>query len=561
MSRAVKPPKTIQSGPSPKKPIIRDLPPEKTLHIYTRVSTEGQKVEGTSLETQYEEGVRRAEQHDLFYRHWDEGGRSSNHEEISARPTLNSIYLAIKAGEIKHLFVYDQSRLSRNDLVASVFRYECRKNGVTIYTKDGKYDLSNPSDNLLTQLMNAVAEFDNTTRSDKVRRGRLKKAKLGYWFGSTPPYGYKVVDQRLTINGDEAPWLKRVFEERAAGVRVTDIVKLLDANNVKPRIRRKWSHASVRAIIRNTHSMGYYTVIDRINGGDFRINCEPIITADLWKKANDSIDQEWVRRMSRPKNRTAVLFRSLTYCGHCGLRFTIYDSEATTTTLYYCPHKQREYARIGKALYNKKRFTGCGMDRGIRVNVFEKAVIKLMTSVMAKEDIFKARFELAVMSERTLIKSPHQLRYINQQLTELTGLRNSISELVERSERKSSQELHEREGVAYTDHKNRIRIKELEEEIDRLKLRLSERDQYLSFSKWLSDTRSTLSKFDDLNHEERKKFVYEVIDGIEVRFSRKTKSHTLKVVFRNPLIGIKRIDIAHISERAREVTEPIVIEK
>jgi len=283
--------------------------------------------------------------------------------------------------------------------------------------------------------------------------------------------------------------------------------------------------------LRNTHSMGYYTVIDRINGGDFRINCEPIITADLWKKANDSIDQEWVRRMSRPKNRTTILFRSLTYCGHCGLRFTIYDSEATTTTLYYCPHKQREYARIGKALYNKKRFTGCGMDRDIRVNVFEKVVIKLMASVMAKGDIFKARFELAVMSERTLIKSPHQLRYINQQLTELTGLRNSISELVERSERKSSQEIHEREGVAYIDHKNRVRIKELDEEIDRLKLRLDEREQYLKFSKWLVDTRAILGKFDELSHEERKKFVYEVIDGIEVRFNRKTKSHTLKVVF------------------------------
>jgi len=550
----------IQSESTSKNPVISHLPPDNTLHIYTRVSTEGQKIEGTSLETQYEEGVRRAEQHGLLYRHWDEGGRSSNHEEIAARPTLNSIYLAIKSGEIKHLFVYDQSRLSRNDLVASVFRYECRKNGVTIYTKDGKYDLTNPSDNLLTQLMNAVAEFDNSTRSDKVRRGRLKKAKLGYWFGSTPPFGYKIVDQRLAINGDEAPWLKRVFEERAAGVRVTDITKMLDSNNVKPRIRRKWSHASIRAIIRNTHSMGYYTVIDRINGGDFRINCEPIVTADLWKKANDSIDQEWVRRMSRPKNRTAILFRSLTYCGHCGLRFTIYDSEATTTTLYYCPHKQREYAKIGKALYNKKRFTGCGMDRGIRVNVFEKAVIKLMISTMEREDIFKARFELAVMSEKTLIKSPHQLRYINQQLTELIGLRNSIRELVERSERKSPQDIHEREGLAYVDHKNRIRIKELDEEIDRLKLRLDEREQYLKFSKWLVDTRATLGKFDDLSHDARKSLVYEVIDGIEVRFNRKTKSHTLKVVFRNPLIGVKRIEIAHISNRAKEISEQVARE-
>ena len=109
-----------------KVPFIADLPTSKTLHIYTRVSTEGQKADGTSLETQYEEGVKRAEQYEFAYRHWDEGGHSSNHEEISERPILNALFQAIKSGDVKHLFVYDQSRLSRNDLLASVFRYECR---------------------------------------------------------------------------------------------------------------------------------------------------------------------------------------------------------------------------------------------------------------------------------------------------------------------------------------------------------------------------------------------------------------------------------------------------
>jgi DNA invertase Pin-like site-specific DNA recombinase len=546
----VRKPIQIESTSTPTRaPFIDDLPSEKTLHIYTRVSTEGQKVEGTSLETQYEEGVKRAEQHGLYYRHWDEGGHSSNHEEIAARPKLNALFHAIKSGDVKHLFVYDQSRLSRNDLVASVFRYECRKNGVTIYTKDGQYDLSNPSDNLLTQMMNAVAEFDNSVRSDKVRRGRLKKAKLGYWFGSTTPWGYKIVDQRLAINPDEATWLKRVFEDRAAGVRIIDIAKMLTANSVSPRMRRKWSHASIRAMIRNTHSMGYYTVVDRIHGGEFRINCEPIVSPELWKQANDAIDQEWVRRHARPKNRTAILFRALTYCGHCGLRFTIYDSQATTTTLYYCPHKQREYARIGKALYNKKRFTGCGMDRGIRVSVFEQSVIALMRSTLSDEEVFKARFEQTVMSGHTLIKSPTHLRYVKAQLTELIGLRNSVTELAEKSERQTPMELREREGLPYIAHNHRTRIKELTEQIDELNLRLAERDRYLSFCKWLSETEQALANFDAMTHEDRRKFVYEVVDGIEVRFNRKHKSHQIRVVFRNPLVGVKKLEIPHVRKR------------
>ena len=68
-----------------------------------------------------------------------------------------SCYQEIKNGGIKHLWVYDQSRLSRNDQVASIFRYECNKQGVTLYTKDGKFDLSSPQDKLLKQMLDAIS--------------------------------------------------------------------------------------------------------------------------------------------------------------------------------------------------------------------------------------------------------------------------------------------------------------------------------------------------------------------------------------------------------------------
>jgi len=97
-------------------------PPSETLHIYTRVSTAAQRDEGTSLQTQLEQGKSKAKQLGLAVRHWDEGGASSHHEELADRPKLAALYQAIKDGDVKHLFVYDQSRLSRNDNVASIFR-------------------------------------------------------------------------------------------------------------------------------------------------------------------------------------------------------------------------------------------------------------------------------------------------------------------------------------------------------------------------------------------------------------------------------------------------------
>ena len=160
------------------------------LHIYIRVSTLAQADKGTSLESQQQLGIKRAKELKFDYEIWNEGGKSSHHEEIQGRPKLYELYQAIKAGDVKHLWIYDQSRLSRNDQVASILRYEFNKQGVTLYTKDGKFDLSSPSDKLLKQMLDAVAEFENSVRAERSRIGKLIKVKAGYWHGGPLDFPY-----------------------------------------------------------------------------------------------------------------------------------------------------------------------------------------------------------------------------------------------------------------------------------------------------------------------------------------------------------------------------------
>lgn len=540
--------------------LVEDCPPDRTLHIYTRVSTVEQKLEGTSLETQYEEGVHRSKQLGFFYRHWDEGGKSSNHEEIADRPVLHSLYSAIKTDQIKHLFIYDQSRLSRNDLVASVFRYECRKRGVTIYTKDGQYNLSNPSDNLLTQVMNAVAEFDNSVRADKMRRGRVKRARQGLWITGTPPYGYKVVDKKLVVVPEEAQWVQQIFEKRAAGVNIQEIRTFLSSNGVLPRFRNLWNGASIRKMIRNTHHIGYYTVVDRLNGGEYQINCPPIVSKDLWTKANDAINKTWLARKSRPKDRTAVLFRSLLYCGHCGRSFVLYDTQKTKSTVYYCPMKQREWARLGRAEHEKRRFTGCGMDRSIRVSRVDTAVLDLIREVLTDEKRYRDRFEYLALSGKSLIDSHRQSYHIKRKISDLVDERRALLALIEEKELMTEEELRQREGLKRVCYEERTQVADITEKIDEYNLRLDEWERYEKFSKWLSDIRRAFSRFEDLSVEEKRKFIFEIIDGIEVRYRRSDTSHILKVLFRSSLLGARKIRVTRKYQRKIEYEEMIDIE-
>ena len=206
-----------------------------TLHIYTRVSTAVQADEGMSLETQRELGIKRAKELGFEYQVWNEGGRSSNHEGVDKRPVLSQVYAKIKSGEIKHFFVYDQSRLSRNDEVSSLFRVECNRNGVTLYTRDGRYDLSNTTDQFMKKIMDAVAELDNAQRAERTRLGKLARIKQGRWMGGPPPYGYAIENHHLVVNPEEAKWVVRIFEEYADKTATIDIKMMLDTHGVQPR--------------------------------------------------------------------------------------------------------------------------------------------------------------------------------------------------------------------------------------------------------------------------------------------------------------------------------------
>ena len=125
---------------------------KEILHIYTRVSSAVQE-EGTSLETQKELGIKKSKELGMKYQIWNEGAASSHHENLTNRPKISELLFDIEKGNIKHLFVYNNDRLSRNDQTQFLIKNAITKNGVMLYTKDGTYDLNNPTDKLMKSLL------------------------------------------------------------------------------------------------------------------------------------------------------------------------------------------------------------------------------------------------------------------------------------------------------------------------------------------------------------------------------------------------------------------------
>ena len=166
-----------------------------SLHIYLRVSTETQITDGFGLDNQKDLGHKVSERMGLKPIIFDEGHSSSHLETIDHRPKLRELLLKIEDGEVENLWVYSMDRLSRNDVVSFQIRQSLKKNKVRLYVGNSNdYNLDNPSDKLMFTILEGFSEFDNSIRTERLRRGRLEKVRNGGWRGGPPPYGYENKD-------------------------------------------------------------------------------------------------------------------------------------------------------------------------------------------------------------------------------------------------------------------------------------------------------------------------------------------------------------------------------
>lgn len=511
----------------------------ETLHIYTRVSTEKQKVDGTSLDTQRELGTRKA--HDLGFasKHWDEGGASSHHEDLHQRPVLSALLGEINRGAIKHLWVYDQSRLSRNDHVASVFRYACQKNGVTLYTKDGVYDLSNPSDLLLKQIMDALAGHENFVRMERTRLGKLNKVKQGFWHGGPAPFGYWVVDGKLAIRESEAKWVKRIFKEVIKKTSAPKIKKILDDNGVLPRRRGLWNFASINALVANTHYDGYYEFTDKKAVETIKVECPRIVDNLTWLTAQQVRAESAKRQLQ--KNATTkhfYLLRDFMYCGHCG-RGLSGRRTAQGVSTYYCPNKERQWVKNGgKSPTPWQRNKGCGFSRSMNIEQTDKMVWDFIKSVHKNSSRLKEEVKNRVLREHGIVqRSAQEIAKLERDLKngqrEHAQISQSLADLETNHWAKTVSAKVYKEMVANF----RERLQELDVKIAECRSLMSNASQARRWVDWLSEFGNEVDALDRLNDQGKHNYLYGLIKRIDVICRATEKEHELTVHLQLPIIG------------------------
>lgn len=510
------------------------------LHIYTRVSTLVQADEGMSLDIQKEIGIQRAKQLGFEPKIWNEGGKSSNHEEIDKRPVLSQLYGEIQKGAVKHLFVYDQSRLSRNDYVSSIFRYECNKQGVTLYNKEGKYDLANPQDQFLKQILDAVGQFDNAQRAERTRLGKVARIRQGFWMGGPPPFGYEIKDRKLIVNDAEAKWVRVIFERYVDKVALIDIKIELDRNGVEPRRKRgTWTLGSLQALMRNTHYIGYWEFCDKKTGEQIRVECPRILSVDLWNRVKATRERNLKHRHSVSAAKHFYMLKNILKCGHCGTWLSGIYSERQAKNHYYCPKKERFWSKRPPEAEEKwKRGRVCAMTRSLNIEPTDKLIWDTVIDTVGKSSLMKELIRKEVMGEgsENLKMNAKEIKSRDAKIKALEKhiirLDDSLTDL------ESDRLMGKVSRAQYPKIKQRITDEKLESEGDLEVLRQSILDasQHKRWIDWVGKFNKKLASYRSFTPEQKKDVLQELLTEVDVSLI-DTKTHRLDIRFKIPLVG------------------------
>jgi len=488
---------------------------------------------GSSLDTQKELGINKAKVLGYEYKVWNEGGQSSSNDNLENRPVLIELLNEIDEGNVKHLFVFNTDRLSRNDLTWSVIRLKLVKNDVTLHTSQGMYPLSDPMNKLLLGILSEISSYDNQLRTERSRLGKLNRIKQGFWKGGPPPFGYKIENKRLIENTEESKWVKFIFESYRDGHSARWIKQELLKNGVFTRRNNPvWSLGSIEKLLSNTQYSGYYNYTDKKSSETIRVQSPAILSPTLFKNVVDQRKKRTRQTRSGESNmKHFYLLRDYLRCGQCGSRYSGRHYERQKRSIYYCPRIERNYVNE-----NTKKVKKCDNRRYLKIEETDKLIWDTVVDILTKSNLFKEE----VKSQSMVSNSKHSdkkdsIRKLSRKLKEIDRDISEVSNTIVNLE--TDRILKRRDSTELSKILTNVETYRIELESDReiVKDKLYHLESKKQWVDWISKFSDRIDKMGDFSPKEKHEFLNGVIDNITVS-TLDTRTHEVIIKFKIPYV-------------------------
>lgn len=354
----------------------------KQAALYARVSTSQQEEQGTiaSQVALLKERISQDSYHlEPGHEFIDDGVSGS----YLARPGLDRLRDLASEKAFDVIYMLSPDRLARRYAHQCVVLEELARWGVEVVFLNQPVTGNSPEERLMVHMLGVLAEYERELIRDRLRRGKLYKARQGRVFAMVPAYGYRYipVDQpgggRWEINESEALIVQRIFRWCAAEqLSVMAICRRLNGEEsgfepVLPRKSQRWSPQMVNKMLRRPDYMGtmYYNRTrkdpsrsigqPKTRGRGLRtaycrdqrsreewitISVPEIVSVTLWEQVQAQLDMN-KKYASRNNKRNFYLLRGLLVCGNCG-RTLVGRTYVNGSVRYYCTNQGASRATI-----------------------------------------------------------------------------------------------------------------------------------------------------------------------------------------------------------------------
>ena len=246
---------------------------------------------------------------------------SGTHDERQQLQQLMT-YCSNPDNEVQQVVIDELSRLGRTKYVLDVIE---RLNTLKINLhsiKEGINTLNedltiNANASLLTGIMSSLSSFELTTIQHRMKTGKKTSVKNGFWRGGCKvPFGYMLEGKRQVKNEVEAQTVRIIFNEYLQGIRISDITKKLNENQIPSKTGTTWSDQAIGTILTNSLFCGQM----KFKGEVFDLPELEIVSKEIFKQA---LHQR--QTTIRPSNHHVYTYKLVTSkikCGICGSNYT-----------------------------------------------------------------------------------------------------------------------------------------------------------------------------------------------------------------------------------------------
>lgn len=287
--------------------------------LYARVSTDKQAQKDLSIPAQIEamKDFARKNSWKIEKVFIDEGESA----KTANRPELKRLIQHCKENKcVDVVVVHKIDRLARNLVDYATIKAILKQKGIRLVSVSEPFD-DNPVGQLLENIIASISEWYSANLGQEIKKSNSEKLRRGEW-PHKPPLGYKSAkgeSNRVQHVPDEttAPLVRQAFELFATGnYSLKTLSEEMADRGLTTRYNKMYSPECMKMLLMRKFYLGKLVW----NGKEYKGKHEPIVTADLFWRVQDTLKQRGVD--TGEKGKLKFLLRGIAYCAVCGQRLT-----------------------------------------------------------------------------------------------------------------------------------------------------------------------------------------------------------------------------------------------